>query len=163
MNWYALYTRPRFEKKVLKELEELGYEAYLPIKRELRQWSDRKKWIEEPLIRSYVFIKTEPKQLPLASQVNGVACPVTFNGRPATIRAEEIKAIRMIISGPDLFDVEEISFTKGEPVSIIEGPLKGLKGNWINYRGGQRVAIRIDQLQKDIIVEVPTAYVKKEI
>ena len=56
-NWYALYTFPRFEKKVYKRLVERGIEAYLPLQKKLRKWKDRKKWIEEPLIRSYIFVK----------------------------------------------------------------------------------------------------------
>ncbi|MEX1135858.1 MAG: UpxY family transcription antiterminator, partial [Balneolales bacterium] len=130
MNWFVLYTRPRFEKKVVKELEENGYEAYLPLRKELRQWSDRKKWVEEPLFRGYVFIKTEIKWLSVATQISGVAAPITFNGKPAEVREDEIKTIGRILAGPDAYHVEEVSFIKGEMVEITEGPLKGLTGKW---------------------------------
>ena len=56
-NWYAIYVKPNGEKKILKNLEEEHIECYLPIKKTLRQWSDRKKWIEEPVFRSYVFVR----------------------------------------------------------------------------------------------------------
>lgn len=161
MNWYVLYTRPRFEKKVVKELEENGYEVYLPLKKELRQWSDRKKWVEEPLFRGYVFIKTEAKQLSMVTQTNGVAAPITFNGKPAEVREEDIKTIERILAGPDSYHVEEISFTRGELVEVTEGPLKGLRGKWTDYRGSKRVAIVIEQLQKHLAIEVPLAYIQK--
>ena len=56
-NWYVLYTRPNFEKRINKELNELGFYSYLPLQKELRQWNDRKVWIESPLFKSYLFIK----------------------------------------------------------------------------------------------------------
>ncbi|MEX0779266.1 MAG: UpxY family transcription antiterminator [Balneolales bacterium] len=161
MDWFVLYTRPRFEKKVVKELEEQGYEVFLPLKKELRQWSDRKKWIEEPLFRGYVFIKTDLKMLSMASQSDGVACPITFNGKPAQVGDDEIDAIGRILAGPEAYDVKEVSFTRGETVEITHGPLKGLRGKWTDYRGSKRVAIVIEQLQKHLAIEVPTAYVEK--
>lgn len=161
MNWFVLYTRPRFEKKVEKELEEHGYEVYLPLIKELRQWSDRKKWIEEPLFKSYIFVKTEVKQLSRVAQTDGVACPVTFNGRPAEVYEYEMDAIERILAGPDAYHVEDVAFAKGEEVEIIQGPLKGLRGKWTDYRGGKRVAIVIEQLQKHLAIEVPKAYVEK--
>ena len=60
-HWYAIYTRSRGEKVVAKLLKESGLEVYLPLQRKLRQWSDRKKWVEVPYINSYVFVRTSEK------------------------------------------------------------------------------------------------------
>ncbi|MEX2640669.1 MAG: UpxY family transcription antiterminator [Balneolales bacterium] len=161
MFWYALYTRPRFEKKVRDALSKNGFEVWLPLRKELRQWSDRKKWVEEPLFRSYVFVKTDYAGLPSVSRTNGVVAPVTFNGKPSIIRDYEIKAINLVLSGPNGFDVDDIHFTKDEEVHITHGPLKGFTGNWISWKGTKRVSIEIQQLQKCLIVEVPAAYIEK--
>ena len=55
MEWYALYTKPRWEKKVAKALEKIGIIVYCPMITEVRQWSDRKKKVTLPLFKSYVL------------------------------------------------------------------------------------------------------------
>ena len=60
-HWYAAYTKSRTEKKILARLLAAGFEAYLPIRRKRHQWSDRLKWVEEPLIKSYIFIRVNEK------------------------------------------------------------------------------------------------------
>ncbi len=161
LHWYALYTRPRFEKKVAKRLQDAGFEAWLPMQTVVRQWSDRKKKIEVPLFSSYVFIRTETSQLYNAVQTDGVARTVHFNGAPAVIRDEQIEMIQKILIGPDAFDVRDRSYAKGEEVRVIYGPLKGSTGRWINWRGKKRVCLELEQLHQVILVEVPAAYIEK--
>ena len=160
-NWYALYTRPRFEKKVADRLDSAGFEVWLPLHTVIREWSDRKKKMEVPLFNSYVFVHTEKNQLYHAVQVDGVARTVGFNGEPAQIREEQIDLIRKILIGPEAFEVRETGFEKGEPVRVIEGTLKGSDGQWVEWRGKKRVALEMEQLNKTIVVEVPAAYVEK--
>ena len=71
-NWWALYTKPRHEKKAKLEIEKKGITVYLPLNRVLRQWSDRKKWIEEPLFPGYIFIHGDAVERHQAVQSNGV-------------------------------------------------------------------------------------------
>lgn len=159
--WFVLYTRPRFEKKVEERLKEAGFEAWLPVQTVVRQWSDRKKKVIVPLFNGYVFVRTVRKQLYHAVTVDGVACTVTFNGEPAPIRDEQIDMIKKILIGPDAFEVTERNFTKGEPVEIIEGPLKGNEGKWMNWKGRKRVCLEVEQLNHIILVEVPAPYIRK--
>ncbi len=161
LSWYALYTRPRFEKKVAVRLEEAGYEVWLPMQTVVRQWSDRKKKVEVPLFNSYVFIHAEQKDLYHAVQTDGVARTVHFNGAPAVIRDEQIDVIRKILIGPDAFDIRERSYARGDVVRVMQGPLKGSQGRWINWRGKKRVCLELEQLHHVILVEVPAAYVEK--
>lgn len=159
--WFALYTRPRFEKKVTRLLEEEGFEAWLPMQTVIRQWSDRKKKVEIPLFSSYVFIRIPKNQLYHAVQIDGVARTVGFSGEPAAIREEQIEMIRKVLKGPEAFEVTETSFVKGETVAIINGPLKGFTGKWVNWKGKKRVSLEIEQLHKSILVTLPAVYIKK--
>ncbi len=159
--WYALYTRPKFEKKVTELLQEAGYEVWLPLQTVVRQWSDRKKKIEVPLFNSYVFIHADRSELYNAVQTDGVAKTVHFNGEPAAIRDEQIDMIRKILIGPDAFDVRERSYNRGDKVRVVEGPLKGSTGRWINWRGKKRVCMELEQLHKVILVEVPAVFIEK--
>ena len=100
--WYALYTRSRHEKKVDYQLREKGIESYLPLQRVLRKWSDRKKWVEEPLFRCYVFVHVDPANRLRALQTFGVVRFVTFSDEPAVVRDDEIENIRRILrESPD--------------------------------------------------------------
>ncbi|MDG5767160.1 UpxY family transcription antiterminator [Balneolales bacterium ANBcel1] len=159
--WYALYTRPKFEKKVEDRLREAGFDVWLPMQSVVRQWSDRKKKVEVPLFSSYVFVRTSQNNLYHAVQIDGVARTVGFNGAPAAIRDEQIEMIRKILAGPDAFEVEETDFFKGDPVEVVDGPLKGSEGVWVEWRGKKRVALRIEQLSQVLFVEVHAAFVKK--
>jgi transcription antitermination factor NusG len=160
-NWYALYTRPRFEKKVADRLGNAGFEVWLPMQSVVRQWSDRKKKVDVPLFSSYVFIHAVPRDLYHAVQTDGVAKTVYFNGEPAVIRDEQIELIRKILIGPDAFDVSDRSYNRGDLVRVVQGPLKGSEGRWINWRGRKRVCLELEQLHQVLLVEVPAAYVEK--
>ena len=159
--WYALYTRPKFEKKVAERLNEAGYDVWLPLQTVVRQWSDRKKKIKVPLFNSYVFIHADSSELYNAVQFDGVAKTVYFNGEPAAIRDEQIEMIRKVLIGPDAFDVRERNYIRGDQVRVVEGPLKGNTGRWINWRGKKRVCLELEQLHQVLLVEVPAAFIEK--
>ena len=94
MNWYAIYTKPRNEKKVADKLEAIGIESYCPTITSIKQWSDRKKKVTSPVLPSYVFVKiTEPRRNEVFD-VSGVVRYVFWLGKPAVIREEEIKLLK---------------------------------------------------------------------
>ena len=159
--WYALYTRPKFEKKVEERLKEVGFEVWLPLHTVVRQWSDRKKKMMVPLFNGYVFVRTEKKQLYHAVQIDGVARTVGFDGEPAPIRDEQIEMIQKILIGPDAFEVKQTKFVKGDPVRVVDGPLKGNEGKWISWRGKKRVALEVEHLSHMLVVEIPAVYIEK--
>ena len=96
--WKVVYVLPRSEKKVGRILEERGIENYVPIKREKRQWSDRMKWVELPLINGYVFVRPEALQRDEVLQVSGVLHYVRYNGADAVIRDIEMETLKSIAS-----------------------------------------------------------------
>jgi len=143
--WYALYTRSRYEKKVDTLLRQKDIEVYLPLRKVLRQWSDRKKWIEEPLFRCYVFVHVNEKDRIRALETDGVVRMVGFQGKPAVVRDEEIENIRRILK--EIPCVESCSILNvGEWVKVIRGPLMGLVGRLEEIRGGHRFVIAIDSI-----------------
>ena len=94
MNWYAIYTKPRNEKKVVANIQSLGIEAYCPTISVVKQWSDRKKTIIQPLLSSYVFVKLDEKDRSLVFQVPGVVRYLFWLGKPAIVREQEIQAMK---------------------------------------------------------------------
>ncbi|WP_205509190.1 transcription termination/antitermination protein NusG [Longitalea arenae] len=128
LRWYALYTRPRWEKKVAELLEIKEIENYCPLQKSERNWSDRKKIILEPLFKSYVMVRLAPKAHIPVLQTDGVLGFVTFQGKPAIIRDEEIEAVKQFLKDYENIQVERIDVNINDEVTIINGPLMQQKG-----------------------------------
>ena len=160
LKWYALYTRPRFEKRVDAELKEKGIETYLPLRRVLRQWSDRKKWVEEPLFRSYVFVHISPKERIRSLRVNGVVRMVSFGGKPSVIPDDQIEAIRRFLR--EGVQMEPTNYlVQGDLVEITQGPLMGIRGRLVEIRSERRFVISIDAIRQSIAVEIDPSLLRK--
>jgi transcriptional antiterminator RfaH len=159
--WYALYTRPRAEKQVFSRLEETGVETYLPLQKTYRQWSDRKKLIEKPLLSSYVFVKVIPKDFPLVYKIPGVVKFVSFEGQPVPIPQKQIDNLRLLIDSNAKIEVSSEKFEKGDNVEVITGSLMGLTGELIKAKGRKKVIIRIEELKQNIIVTIPVTFLRK--
>ena len=161
-NWHVVYTRSRAEKKVLAEMEYLGIEAYLPIQKQLRQWSDRKKWVDVPLLPGYLFVCITQKQYDKALQADGVVAYVRFEGKAAVIPEEQILTIKQLLEQTEI-KVETLTqnFKSGDKVEVIAGPLLGVNGTLIHLKGRNRVAVQIEQLQISLTVEIPIENIQK--
>lgn len=147
LNWFAVYTQPRFEKKAHAELLRKGIEAYLPLQRILKQWSDRKKWVEEPLFRSYLFVHITGKSYFDVLNTPGIVKYVTFESAAVPIPPKQIDAIRFYLLEERAEPMEPLEHLEpGTPVEVIRGPLRGLKGQLVNSRGQKRVRIEIEAL-----------------
>jgi transcription antitermination factor NusG len=112
--WYALYTRSRWEKKIHEALVKKGIESYLPMQKTLRQWSDRKKWVEEPLLRSYVFVRIYQKDYPESLKTDGVVTFVKTAGIMSPVQDEEIRILKIIAGSGDEVKVTTDHFKKGD-------------------------------------------------
>ena len=123
MEWFALYTKPRNEKRVAENLTALGIEAYCPLVTTIKQWSDRKKKVESPLIPSYVFVKIEEANRKDVFQVAGVVQYVFWLGKPAKIKPQEIEALKTQLATP-VVKVDIETWTPNAQIQINEGPFK---------------------------------------
>lgn len=159
--WYALYTRPRAEKLVYQRLVEAGIETFLPLLKTYRTWSDRKKLVEKPLLSSYIFVKTKKKNFPIVYKTNGVVKFVSFEGQPASIPQNQIDNLRLLINSDAEIEVSSEKFTTGDNVEVITGALIGLKGELIKIGNQNRVIVRIDRLDQNLILKIPRAFLRK--
>ena len=159
--WYAIYTRPRAEKQVYQRLKESGVETYLPMQKTIRQWSDRKKVVEKPLLSSYIFVKTNPKNFPVVYKTNGVVKFVSFEGQPVSIPQKQIDNLRLLINSNADIEVSSENFAKGDNVEVVNGALAGLTGELIKIGTHNRFVVRIDRLDQNLILKIPRAFLKK--
>ena len=153
--WYAIYTKSRNEKCVAVFLAEHGIEHYLPLVKKYRQWSDRRKTIEQPLFSSYVFVHIAEKEHLQVLKTQGVVRFITFEGRKTPIRDIEIEAIRRYVeTGEEVINNEE-DFIPGKFVKVIRGQFKGLEGRLVQILGKQRVKIEIEAVGKSVYLKIP--------
>jgi transcriptional antiterminator RfaH len=159
--WYALYTRPRAEKLVYQRLVEVGIETFLPLQKTYRMWSDRKKLVEKPLLTSYIFVKTNGKNFPKVYKTNGVVKFVSFEGKPVSIPQNQIDNLRLLINSDAEIEVSFDKFATGDNVEVISGSLVGLTGELIKIGSKNRVIVRIDRLDQNLILKIPRGFLKK--
>ena len=157
--WIAVYTKSRHEKVVIQELEKKNIEAYCPILKERRQWSDRKRWVEFPLFRSYVFVKIELKNSLYILQTMGVLHIIKFQGNISTIPDGIIQNIKSMIDGG--FTVEQVEyFVKGDEVKVVDGPLKGMEGIVVKIKNENKLVLKVAAIQQAIAVQIHPGYLK---
>ncbi|OXA71447.1 antitermination protein NusG [Flavobacterium aquidurense] len=120
-NWYVVYTKPKWEKKVAEKLTEAGIECYCPLITQIKQWSDRKKAIEVPLFNSYVFVQLEDGNRNAVFQVSGVVRYLFWLGKPAIVKDGEIEIIKTSLSAPNLSDISVTSIQVGDRIKLETG------------------------------------------
>jgi transcription antitermination factor NusG len=119
--WYALYTRPRWEKKVNHLLTGKGVETYCPLNKVRRKWSDRMKTVEEPLFKSYVFVRIADEEQSKVRMTHGVMNFVYWQGRPAVVKDKEIDIIRKFLNEYENVKAEPINLRPQTKVRIQQG------------------------------------------
>lgn len=124
MNWYVVYTKPKWEKKVAEQLNQKGIECYCPLVIQVRQWTDRKKKIEVPLFNSYVFVRLNEADRNLVFQSSGAVRYLFWLGKPAIVREEEINTIKNWLTRPDQYEISVTALQVGDKIVLESGPFK---------------------------------------
>lgn len=143
--WLAIYTRPRWEKKVSLLLTEKGLESYCPLNKVRRKWSDRVKVVEEPLFKSYVFVKIGDEDRSAVRMTPGAINFVYWQGKPAVIRDKEIVAIKRFLNEYENVEVQPIDLKVDERVRITNGTFMDQEGKVLDVRH-KTVKVAIDSL-----------------
>lgn len=151
--WYAVYTKPRWEKKTAALLAQKELESYCPLNRVVKQWSDRKKKVEEPLFTSYVFVHITEAQKEAVRRTEGVVNFVYWLGKPAVIDEKEIEAIRDFVQQHENIRLETLSLQPGQQVAIPGGVFKGRKGT-VTRVLSNKIEMVLEQLQVKLVVGV---------
>ncbi len=160
-NWHAIYTKPRWEKRLLNEYCSIGIEAYLPMVTKIQQWSDRKKKVQMPLIPSYIFVKTDYRGFYDAVKTTGAVKGIMYNKYPAVINESQIDSLKIILDNIDVdVNVSMDRYTPGLRVKVVEGCFKGAVGEFIHIKKKKCLHISIDSLKMNISVDINAEYVE---
>jgi transcriptional antiterminator RfaH len=151
--WFALQTRPRNEKQVERLLTHKGYECYLPLYRQKRQWSDRVIEVELPLFPMYVFCRFVSSAIGKAISTPGVIRIVGFCGQPAEVEVEEIETLQLL-GQSSLLREPWAYIPEGTLVQVETGPLAGAQGIFCSGEDRRRLVISVTLLQRSVAVEL---------
>ena len=156
--WYAIYVRSRQEKKVHQLLLEKGVESSLPLIKTTRKWSDRKKKVEIPLFRGYVFVNIYIKKDKLnILQTDGVVKFIGIRNEPSRIPDEEIHWVHMMVEKSDTVQ-SEAEIPVGQKVRVTCGPFKGVEGVAMRAGNQSRLVIVIETIMHSVSVEINPNY-----
>ncbi len=151
--WHAVYTKPRWEKKVAELLTKQKIENYCPLNKILRQWSDRKKLVHEPLFKSYVFVRVEEGKQLKVREIYGILNFLNWLGKPAVIRDEEIALIKQFLNDHENVQTQKCTIKVNDTVRITSGPFSFQKGNVLEVRNNA-IKVFLPSLGYQMIAEI---------
>ena len=160
-NWYALYTRSRFEKKMLSELSDRRIEVFLPMREILSRWKDRKKKIWIPLFPGYIFVNhvDTPENRFRILNIPGAVRFVGLEGHANPIPEEQIEYVRRFLESS--ISIDPYPYMQvGSRVEVTAGPLKGIQGILVEKRGRFRFVIQVDLIRQAVSVEIDASDVR---
>lgn len=157
--WFAVYTKPRWEKKVDATLLLKGIESWCPLQKVMRQWSDRKKVINDPVFKSYVFVCINEEERLRVLQTNGILSFVHFLGKPAVIRKEEIALIKSYLLEKDAgISIQSLQgFKENDKVIITQGVFMENTGTVLRSHS-KKIYVKLESLGQVMVVEFPAGY-----
>lgn len=153
--WFAVWTRSRQEKVVAETLNKLGVPHYLPLKSELRKWSDRRQMVETPLFSGYLFVKinlfTNSRLQVL--KVPGVGSLVGNQMGPLPIPDRQIEDIYRVLTAGVECSVQPL-LKEGDRVRVVQGALAGIEGTLIRNSSASRLLVSIEMIRQSISVSI---------
>ena len=158
--WFAIYVKSRSEKKVHEQLDDIGIESFLPLITRVKQWSDRKKKVDEPLFRSYLFVNIQLTDYYRVLQIPGVVKFITFEKQPVPVPDNQIIAIKEYINDIDLQNINYEDFKEGELVRIKSGQMKDLIGRFIKINGKHRIIVDIEVVGQSLPINIARSNVE---
>ena len=160
-SWFALYTRSRFEKKLMAELNDRSIDVFLPMREVLSRWKDRKKKVWFPLFPGYIFVRhvDTPANRYQVLSIPGAVHFIGFLGQAIPIPDDQIEGVRRFLES-DL-SVDPYPYVKiGRRVEVIAGPLKGIQGKLVQKKGRFRFVLEVDLIRQAVAVEIDASDVR---
>jgi transcription antitermination factor NusG len=152
-HWYALYTNPRHEKVVARQLKERRVENFLPLYRTWHRWKDRRKQVELALFPGYIFVRIEEQNKLQVLKTPGAVNLVSFNGKLAAVPEPEIEALRNALDNE--ICAEPCPYLRvGRKVRVVSGPMAGAEGILARKKDKYRVVISVEVLMRSVALEI---------
>lgn len=158
--WYPVYTRSRAEKKTKEALNKKNIVVYLPLRKTLKQWSDRKKIVEEPLLKSYLFVYISSKEYETVKLTPGITRFIYFSGSIATIQDKQLEDLKLLLANSDDLELITYEVAPGEQVLIKAGPFKGITAELVSLKSKKSIVLRLQNLGYSIHIHTSMAFIE---
>ncbi|MEO8148098.1 MAG: UpxY family transcription antiterminator [Bacteroidia bacterium] len=158
--WYVIVAKAIHYKKAAAILEKLGFSFYLPIQRQLHYWSDRKKWIDVPILNPYIFLFTNEVERKVLFESCNFFHFLSFEGKLTTIIEEEIDKVKLLCNSSSKVKIENHAIKKGDRVEIIDGPFLGMKGFALQENGKYRFLVEVLNMGHFASVEIDSNWIR---
>ena len=152
--WYILFVRTNHEFKVKNHIQRLGISSYLPVKKTLSYWSDRKKWIERPMFPGYLFVRVSCREFFSLLNYNSIICYVSFGNAPAFITDKQIDSIQRIETDNIKYIDECECYSCDDQIIIISGPLKGIEGRISRIDNNDYFVIDLPEITQSVHIRL---------
>ena len=160
-NWYVVYTNPNAEKKLLLAVSKLNLTAYLPLREEIKQWSDRRKKITVPVFKSYLFIHLDLAGIHTVKALPACVDFIRFGGYPTIMPDAEMQLLKAVMAASNSAQTRPTHLVKGDRVKLFKGTLAGYEGVLCEDPQGKKVAIEISKLNMSLMLDVPLEHMVK--
>lgn len=157
--WYPVYTNSRAEKKAFQELQKRNIEVFLPLRKEWKQWSDRKKLVEEPLFKSYIFVRISTKEHATVLMTHGVSRFLYFSGKVAVMPDKQMEDLKLLLATGEELELIEHAVAPGEKVLINAGPFQGMIAELVSIKNKRSLILKLENLGYAIQVKTSMAYI----
>ena len=157
--WYPVYTNSRAEKKAFQELQKRNIEVFLPLRKEWKQWSDRKKLVEEPLFKSYIFVRISTKEQATVLMTHGIARFLYFGGKVAVMADKQMEDLKLLLATGEELELIEHDVAPGEKVLINAGPFQGMIAELVSIKNKKSLILKLESLGYAIQVKTSMAYI----
>jgi len=163
VGWYLIYTKPRHEKKLQARLAELQINAFLPTKKTLRKWHDRNKYVDDPLFPSYVFVfLNDMKSYYDGMDAEGALYYVRTGKQIARVNESVVNSIMLATNKAKEIEVSDDYFQPGRRLVVSQGALAGLSCEVVEYNSKQKLLVRVELLQRNVLLTLPEAHLMPE-
>lgn len=159
--WYAIYTKPRHEKRATEHLMSRSVETFLPVYETVRRWRNGRHCVKFPLFPSYAFVRIALKNRLEVLKAPGVVRLVSFDGKPKPLAEEEVTALRRGLSA-GVNARPHPYLTSGRRVRVVAGPLQGMRGILVRRKSQFRVVVSLDMIMRSMVADVDVADIRPE-
>lgn len=158
--WYPIYTRSRAEKKTQEELTRKNIETYLPLVKVEKQWSDRKKVVEEPLLKSYLFVYISAREYAEVLMTYGVSRFIYFSGKIASIPIKQLEDLKLLLAKNADLELINYDLSLREKVLIKAGPFKGIIAELVSLNNKKSLVLRLENIGCSILIKTTMAHIE---
>ena len=147
LHWYVGCVRSCQEKNVAQTLNSMSVEYYLPVRREVHRWSDRRKVVECLVIPRFIFIHCKnSERAPIMEAEPRIVRFLASAGVVSVVRDSEMETFRRMVEGGGVVRISDQPLAPGDRVRVMSGPLTGLECNLVSVGGGRCLAVSLGPL-----------------